>query len=285
MNFLDVVNRKPPRPWIDGEKIPWNEPGFSKRMLAEHLSQAHNAASRRFTIIDEHVAWIHRYVLGGRSARILDLGCGPGLYLGRLATLGHCGTGIDFSPASIAYALAAAKSAALPVDYRLADLRTAVFALPTESAYDLAMFLYGEVNTFRLADLRAILHKAYDALRPGGCMLLEPSTFDAVQALGAPGPSWYAAASGLWSARPHLVLQDNAWDGEQRAVVERYTIVDAATGSLLQHAMTTQAYSEDELLRLLHDVGFAHAAVYPSLLGHADDEHAGFYAVLAQKSG
>ena len=93
MNFIDVVNRKPPQPWIDGEKIPWNEPGFSQRMLAEHLSQAHNAASRRFAIIDEHVAWIHHHVLGDRPARILDLGCGPGLYLNRLAQLGHRGTG------------------------------------------------------------------------------------------------------------------------------------------------------------------------------------------------
>jgi SAM-dependent methyltransferase len=285
MNFLDVVNRNPPQPWVDGEKIPWNEPAFSQRMLAEHLSQAHNAASRRFTTIDEHVAWIHHHVLGGAPARILDLGCGPGLYLNRLAALGHSGTGIDFSPASIAYACATAESTALPVNYRMEDLRAAVFALPAEPAYDLAMFLYGEVNTFRPADLQAMLQKACGALGPSGRMLLEPSTFAAVQSLGMPGPSWYAAGSGLWSDRPHLVLQDNAWDAAQRAAVERYAVVDAGSGALAQHAMTTQAYSEGELLGLLHDAGFADATIYPSLLGHPDDEHIGFYAVLAQKSG
>lgn len=35
---------------------------------------------------------------------MLDLGCGPGLYSHRLATLGHRVHGIDFGPASIAYA-------------------------------------------------------------------------------------------------------------------------------------------------------------------------------------
>jgi hypothetical protein len=35
--------------------------------------------------------------------------------------------------------------------------------------------------------------------------------------------------------------------------------------------------------RLFTGVGFMGVTTYPSLLGRADDEHAGFYAVLAQK--
>ncbi len=59
MHLLAIVSRDPnPQPWAEGEKIPWDEPGFSARMLKEHLSQAHNAASRRFEIVDLQVAWI-----------------------------------------------------------------------------------------------------------------------------------------------------------------------------------------------------------------------------------
>jgi predicted TPR repeat methyltransferase len=43
-------------------------------------------------------------VLQSEPQRILDLGCGPGLYTQRLASLGHTCVGIDISPASIAYA-------------------------------------------------------------------------------------------------------------------------------------------------------------------------------------
>ena len=105
LNFSDLINRQPsPVPWAEGDNIPWDEPGFSKRMLREHLRQDHDAASRRSEKIDQHVAWIHDEVLSGHNTKILDLGCGPGLYSSRLAKLGHDCTGIDFSPASITYA-------------------------------------------------------------------------------------------------------------------------------------------------------------------------------------
>ena len=56
MNLLDLLQRtSPPAPWAEGDKIPWHDPDFSRRMLREHLSQAHDAASRRSIIIDEHV--------------------------------------------------------------------------------------------------------------------------------------------------------------------------------------------------------------------------------------
>ena len=56
MNLMDVVQRNPkPEPWAEGEKIPWNESGFSRRMLLEHLSQEHDWASRRATTIQKHV--------------------------------------------------------------------------------------------------------------------------------------------------------------------------------------------------------------------------------------
>jgi hypothetical protein len=172
--------------------------------------------------------------------------------------------------------------------------------------YDLAMLIYGEFSTFRKEDARTILQKAAGALRPGGKLLLEPSTYASIVALGAAPVSWYAAESGLWSERPHVVLQDNAWDGEQQAAVERYTIIDAESGALVQHAMTTQACTEEEIMEMLSAVGFESISIYSSLprairggnahalsadhtadhsADYTDEERAPFYAVLAQKAG
>src|SRR5512137_2213612 len=158
MNLHDVILRTPlPKPWAEGDKIPWHDPDFSRRMLREHLSQAHDAASRRTIIIEEHVEWIQRVVLRNRASRVLDLGCGPGLYSSRLAQRGHTCTGIDFSPASIEYARETAQSQHLTCEYQLADLRQAEYG----TGYDLAMFIFGELNVFRLEDAQHILGKAY----------------------------------------------------------------------------------------------------------------------------
>ena len=57
--ILDIVHRTPkPAPWSEGDNIPWDDPGFSERMLAEHLSQQHDLASRRSETIDQHLDWI-----------------------------------------------------------------------------------------------------------------------------------------------------------------------------------------------------------------------------------
>ncbi len=79
MNLLDLVNRPiPPAPWSEGEKIPWNEPAFSARMLREHLSQEHDAASRRAAIIDRQVDWIFNTPLGKANlARSLTWAADP----------------------------------------------------------------------------------------------------------------------------------------------------------------------------------------------------------------
>lgn len=46
--ICDIVDRaQAPAPWSEGDNIPWDEPEFSERMLAEHLSQEHDLALRR----------------------------------------------------------------------------------------------------------------------------------------------------------------------------------------------------------------------------------------------
>ena len=104
LNLRDIVSRAPLAPWCEGDNIPWDDPAFSRRMLREHLSQDHDLASRRLERIDSHVAWIHAEVLGSTPSRVLDLGCGPGLYAHRLARRGHACSGIDFGPSCVTFA-------------------------------------------------------------------------------------------------------------------------------------------------------------------------------------
>jgi SAM-dependent methyltransferase len=280
MNLLDLIHRQAvPEPWSEGEKIPWNDPAFSRRMLREHLSQAHDLASRRSERIDRQVAWIHGGVLGGRPAKILDLGCGPGLYAARLARLGHQVTGIDFSPASVAYARGEAANEGLACEFIEADVRTAEYG----GGYGLVMLIFGEFNVFHPDDARAILRKVHAALGEEGLLLLEPHTFDVVQRSGEAPPSWYASEGGLFCEDPHLVLMENFWDAERQTATERYFVVDAHSGAVTRHAASMQAYTDDQYRTLLADCGFGSIDFYPSLQGELDATQADFFALLATK--
>lgn len=276
MNLLEIVTRTPaPESWAEGEKIPWDDPSFSTRMLAEHLSQAHDAASRRAETIDAQVDWIERVALDGRRSRILDLGCGPGLYTSRLAGRGHTCVGIDFSPASIEHATETATSAGLDCVYRLGDIRETEFS----SGFDLVMLIFGEFNVFRPSDAQSILAKARQALAAGGRLLLEVHTVAAVQRIGTAVPAWRSSELGLFSDRPHLRLSEAFWDDSQQVATERYFIVDAETGAVTRYAQSIQSYSDADYLALLAAAGFTLDGLFPSLTGV--DDGGDFYALLA----
>lgn len=280
MSLLDLVRRRPvPGPWAEGEKIPWHEPQFSRRMLEEHLSQQHDAASRRFAKVDRHVDWIHRQVLSGSPTRILDLGCGPGLYTSRLARLGHECVGIDFSPASIAHARIEALGEGLRCTYLHKDIRVADYG----TGFGLVMLIFGEFNVFTPADARGILNKARHALGDNGLLLLEPHTYSAVRQEGHQPSSWYSAESGLFSDRPYLCLQEKFWDAERETATTRYFIVDASTGNVTRHADTMQAYTDQQYRSLLAECGFGEPEIYPSLTGEVDDSQGGLMAIVARK--
>jgi SAM-dependent methyltransferase len=280
MSLLDLVHRQPvPEPWAEGEKIPWHDPQFSRRMLKEHLSQEHDAASRRFEKVERHVDWIHRHVLSGSPTRILDLGCGPGFYSSRLARRGHECVGIDFSPASISHARIEALGAGLRCTYLHEDIRVAEYG----AGSGLVMLIFGEFNVFSPADAREILNKARHALEDGGLLLLEPHTHAAVREIGHQPPSWYSTESGLFSDRPHLYLQESFWDVESETATTRYLIVDASTGNVTRHADTMQAYSDKGYRSLLAECGFIEPEIFPSLTGEVDDSQGGLMAIVARK--
>jgi SAM-dependent methyltransferase len=280
LKLTDIIRRQSvPKPWAEGEKIPWDDPGFSQRMLKEHLSQAHDAASRRFEIIDKHVSWIHHQVLKGKPARILDLGCGPGLYTCRLARLGHSCVGIDFSPASIAYAREQAQEAGLKCTYFQQDIRTADYG----GEYGLVILIFGEFNVFRPQEARAILTKANRALAPNGFLLLEPHTFEAVVEIGKQPSSWYSTEKGLFSDAPHLCLQENFWDADDHVAIERYDIIDAATGEAAFSSSSMQAYTDEEYRSLLAECGFGEVVFYPFLGEEAGSPQGDLIGILARR--
>jgi 2-polyprenyl-3-methyl-5-hydroxy-6-metoxy-1,4-benzoquinol methylase len=251
MTLISLINRNiPAQPWQAGEKIPWNDPAFSKRMLKNHLSQEHDWASRRGEIIERQVKWL---VNGMKpESRVLDLGCGPGLYLQRLAALGHRCTGIDFSPASIEYARLQAAEQKLPITYIEADIRNFSVA----ESYDLILLTFGEINVFSKADAKAIITHATGLLADGGRLVIEVHDFAEVQRQGQLPASWQTFTDdGLFSPDPHLLLQESFWDEEQKIATSRYWIIDSTTGDTGCFGASMQAYTTEDYAELFSAAG------------------------------
>ncbi|MBN2447401.1 MAG: class I SAM-dependent methyltransferase [Phycisphaerae bacterium] len=279
MRLSDTIRRSPaPAAWTEGDNIPWHEPGFSARMLAEHLSQDHDAASRRSAKIDAHVDYIHGDVLDRRPTRILDLCCGPGLYSRRLAALGHTCHGIDYSPASIAYATKHGQ----PFQGRCSFVEANIREVDYGVGYGLAMVIYGEFNVFPRRDIAAVLRKVHSALSDDGILLIEPHTFDAIHAIAEPNQSWSSAESGLFSDKPHLCLEEGHWDPASRTTTRRFYVIDAATGEVTRWAASYQAYTDEQYCELLRASGFEDIAFLPSLMGKPDADQPGLIAVCAR---
>ena len=275
----DIVSRTvPPAPFREGENLPWDEPAFSARMLREHLSQEHDLASRRQRVIEGQCDWLHETLLDRRPASVLDLACGPGLYLHQLARLGHRGRGIDFAPAAIEHARAVATRDGLDCGFSHADIRRA----PLGTGFELALLLYGQINVFRREHARDILERAHAALRSGGRLVLEPQSAAAVRGAGR-STSWYSSTGGLFSPRPHLVLCEHFFDDATRTTTERWHVIDVASGAVTRYAQSSVAYDPVELSGLLRDVGFTAVATQEALGTTPWEGAPGLYVLVATR--
>ncbi len=280
MILQDIVNRNPvPQAWGEGDHFPWDDPYFSARMLEMHFDQSHDLASRRFPAIDSHVAFIHGTILGERPSDILELGCGPGFYLSRLARLGHRCAGIDKSPAAIACARDEAEREGLSCVYREEDIYGARFG----EDLDLIMLLFGDFNTFNPMDVQEMLGKAWMALKPGGVLLLEPFRFRTLEKLGAAPAHWYSARDGLFSDRTHLCLRENLWNSRNRTATIRWYIVDADSADVRLVAQCYQAYTRPWLRKLFAEKGFIDIAFHPCLTGDRKVRNADFMVMTGRK--
>ena len=101
---LERINERPePFQFYTASDL-WTDEHTSKQMLSFHLNEAIDVSSRNAEFINQSVKWIVTTFSIGSDSKIVDFGCGPGLYAARLAKHGANVTGIDFSERSIKYA-------------------------------------------------------------------------------------------------------------------------------------------------------------------------------------
>ena len=277
------IYRRPERPqaWVGGGNLPWNDPAFSARMLREHLDESHGAASRRSAERAAQIDWLWEKLSLAPGQRVLDITCGPGLYAVALARRGCHVTGIDFGPASIAYArqLAADQGVAEHCAFIEHDVRSV--ELPV-AHYGAALILYGQLAVFTRAEAADLLRRVIGSLKPGGYLcieLLEQTRVDKTHSTW-----WFTDAQGLWGDAPFLHLGERFWDEELALSLERFHTLHLATGALDEVLLCDQTYGVDEMCGLLNAAGCDPVDVYPAWDGLPLPDAAEWNVYVAQKS-
>ncbi|MCK4816434.1 class I SAM-dependent methyltransferase, partial [bacterium] len=114
---LEEINSRPePFQFYTAADL-WTDKHTSREMLEFHLNESVDLSSRNKKFIERSVEWIVSHFGVEEGTKIVDFGCGPGLYTTLLAERKADVTGIDFSERSIQYAKETAARKGLNIDY------------------------------------------------------------------------------------------------------------------------------------------------------------------------
>jgi SAM-dependent methyltransferase len=210
-----------PVPFDPGAELDWGRPEYARRLLREHLDQSHDGASRRQSVIAAQLRRL-RKLIPPAPARILDAGCGPGLYAVPLARLGHDVTGVDVSLPALRHARDLARETRLlgKAQFVNGDLRDV--PLP-EAGFDAALLVYFVLENFSRAQQPKVLARIARSLAPNGTLIAEMR----LRPDQPPGRIdwWDVVPNSLLSDRRHLLLGDAVYDQRGHTYVLREVAV------------------------------------------------------------
>ncbi|ALG11298.1 class I SAM-dependent methyltransferase [Kibdelosporangium phytohabitans] len=190
------------------------------------------------------------------GAQVLDLCCGPGLWLAPLARRGYQVTGVDLSPVMLAEAKAACPDAELICEDMLE------FSRPGQ--FDVALNVFTSFGYLAEAeDNLQVLRNAYTSLKPGGQLIVDVMGKEVLAG---------------WIGRPQAVDVDGG------CVVMRDTILDDWTrlrtdwtlvrGDTARHAVIECfVYSAAELKDLFRQAGFQDVECFGDFDASSYDNH------------
>ena len=279
LNFdrLNALCRKPEL-FEPSEHCVWKEPYVSAKVLETHLDPAVGAASRKIEYIEREAGFIAHFLNLNRSSKILDLGCGPGLYCEEFCKEGLEVTGIDFCRNTIHYAMQQAKEKHLRINYVHQDY----LEMKYKNEFDVVTQIFYDFCSLSNERRDLLLKKVYQALKPDGYFVFDVLTEEHFDPLGIK-KSWHVGGQdGFWSQDQHLVLARNVEYPEADVHLIQYMIVES-NGKIKNYHTWHHYYSLKKMESLLADHGFQLKSSFANLAGDPYDEDEECIGFFAQK--
>ena len=247
-------------------------------MLSFHLDEAIDVSSRNAAFINRSVEWIASQFNIGKDTKIVDFGCGPGLYATRLAKRRARVTGIDFSGRSIEYAEAVAAREQLTIRY----VQQNYLDFETPDRFDLALMIMCDFCALSPTQRKAILGKFHRILSPGGSVLLDVYSLAAFDQREAAATYEVNLLDGFWSPGRYYGFLNTFKYDKEKVVLDKYTIVEPARTRTVYNWL--QYFAPEDLEKAFRDAGFQVEGFYADVAGTPYDPSAEEFAVIAKKA-
>lgn len=278
MDLLCRLSEKP-EPFAPGEPLFWNDPHIAKQMLGAHLNPDIDAASRKPETIERIVRHLVGWLGLKPGNRVLDIGCGPGLYCKRLAGYGLDVTGMDFSENSLEYARKDAKENGLSIRYIYRNYLEMDF----EDEFDAVFLVYGDYCVLSDSQRAALLKKVHKALKAGGSFIFDVTTRELRRTHGVKN-GWYAAQGGFWKPGLHLVLETGFDYPELDLYLDQYIVVEGS-GKTSVYRNWFRDFSKDTIRPELEKGGFQPLEFWGNLAGDPYEDNGEWIGIAARKLG
>lgn len=257
------------------EKL-WNDSHISGKMLAFHLDPDSGLASRTEQFINSSADWIDkRFGLAGK--KIIDFGCGPGLYTGRFAGKGAFVTGVDFSERSIEYARKTAAGKNLEINYIFQNY----LDFETHEKFDLATMIFCDFCALSPAQRKVMLRKFRDILKDGGSLFLDVITVSAFDRKTESSSFGWKLMDGFWVEGDYYGFMNVFKYPAEKVSLDKYTIFEKDRNWEVFNWL--QYFSCESLSKELEENGFKIKELFSDAAGKPFSKDSAEMAVIAEK--
>jgi ubiquinone/menaquinone biosynthesis C-methylase UbiE len=255
---LVLTYSEKPKLYEEGTHFMWTESHIQPFLLEAHLNQNNDAASRTKEKVDQTIDFVLKGKNQGLS--ILDLGCGPGLYIKKYAKKGYKTYGIDISSYSLSYA----NQMSNDLDITLIEGNYLDTIFPSD--LDIITLIYCDFGVLTKDHQKLLLKKIFQSLKKGGQLVLDFYNMNKMRFLSE-SSSYEVESFGFWRPNPYIALNHRFHYANEKAFLDQHIIVDK---NVSLYRFYNHYYEESEMNQMIMDAGFSKVKFFHDVIDEKD---------------
>lgn len=253
----------------------WDDDHISKQMLNFHLNPQVEAASKTEKTIEAETNFIINATEMNEKKSVLDLGCGPGLYVKEFSKTGAKVMGIDISDNSIQYAVQNIQASHSNICFKKMNYLN----LNYKEAFDIATLIFYDFCALNTDEQSKLLSRIHDSLKKDGMFIFDVVTENRKTTLTS---STSVTEGGFWSPNPYIEIFNVFFYEEPKIEGNQYTIIDEE-GKVKIIRIYHRLFSLEEITILLNSHNFKIEKIYNNLKGDIYNSDSETMGIVARK--